>query len=100
VIDPDVPVSGPDAAAWLRVSTVTVRMWACRGWSAIVRDEHGKPVLDEHGQPQRAHRKLEAVDHHGPRRAARYRWVDLLDADRDTRRNPKSPGRAKQLALV
>jgi hypothetical protein len=81
---------------------VTVRMWAFRGWSAIVRDATGKPVLDEHGEPLREHRKLEAVDHDGPRRSARYRWTDILDAERDTRRNPRSPGRsrAKELVLV
>jgi hypothetical protein len=102
VIDPDVPVSGPDAAEWLRVSSVTVRMWAHRGWSAFIRDEHGKIIHNEHGEPMREHRKLEAVDHDGPRRSARYRWTDILDAERDTRRNPRSPGRsrAKELVLV
>jgi len=100
VIDPDVPISGPDAAEWLHVSAVTVRMWAFRGWSAIIRDTNGKAILDEQGRLQREHRKLEAVDHNGPRRSARYRWVDLLDAERDTRRNPKSPGRHRTKELV
>jgi hypothetical protein len=79
VIDSDAPVSGPDAAAVLPVSAATIRSWAHRGYK------------DTDGQ----HRKLEAVDHGGPRRSARYRWSDLLDAEHATRHNPRSPGRAQ-----
>jgi len=87
VIDPNALVSGPDAAAWFertptRVSAATIRSWAHRGYKDI------------DGQ----RRKLEAVDHQGPRGAARYRWTDIVDAERATRRNPKSPGRGRPKA--
>lgn len=83
MLDPDALVSGPDAAAYLpRVTGPMIRKWASRGWKVTVGPDAGE------------HRKLEAVDHNGPHRSARYRWQDLLDAERDTRRNPKSPGRA------
>ncbi|WP_026931213.1 hypothetical protein [Glycomyces tenuis] len=85
MVDPDALVSGPDAAAHLtehtpsRVTNDMIRKWASRGWKAREGEK----------------RKLEAVDYEGPRNSARYRWSDLLDAERDTRRNPKSPGRAR-----
>lgn len=92
MFDPDALVSGPDAAAHLtektpsRVTKAMIRQWSSRGWK----------TLD--GQK----RKLEPVDYNGPRRSARYRWSDLLDAERDTRRNPRSPGRGRtrELALA
>lgn len=85
MIDPAAPVSGPDAAAYLtdhtpsRVTGAMIRKWASRGYTDI------------DGQ----RRKLEAVDHDGPRGAARYRWSDIADAERATRRNPRSPGRGR-----
>jgi hypothetical protein len=90
MVDSDALVSGPDAAVYFtrrtpsRVSGATIRSWAHRGYKDI------------DGQ----RRKLEPVDYEGPRRAARYRWSDLLDAERATRRNPKSPGRARTKELV
>lgn len=83
-IDPDAPIDTPAAAAHLPVSAATIRSWASRGWT----DREGN------------RRKLEAIDHDGPRNSARYRWGDLLDAERDTRRNPRSPGRGRILAPV
>lgn len=101
MLDPDALVSGPDAAAYLpHVTGDMVRKWASRGYSAIIRDEDGRPALRENGKPQRERRTLEAIDHLGERGAARYRWSDLLDAERDTRRNPKSPGRGRMKELV
>jgi hypothetical protein len=89
VLDPDALVSGPDAAAYLpRVTGPMIRKWASRGWKVTVGPDAGE------------RRKLEAVDHEGERGAARYRWQDLLDAERDTRRNPRSPGRGRALALA
>jgi hypothetical protein len=90
MVDSDALVSGPDAAAYLteytpnRVTGDMVRKWAQRGYK------------DVDGQ----RRKLEAVDHAGPRGAARYRWSDLLDAERATRRNPQNPGRGRTLMLA
>lgn len=90
MVDSDALVSGPDAAAYLtertpyRITGDMVRKWAHRGFK------------DTDGQ----RRRLEAVDHLGERGAARYRWSDLLDAERATRRNPKSPGRARTKELV
>lgn len=89
MIDSDALVSGPDAVAWFartpsRVSAATLRSWAHRGYKDI------------DGQ----RRKLEAVDHAGPRGAARYRWSDIADAERATRRNPKNPGRSRTKELV
>ncbi|MEU5157315.1 hypothetical protein [Glycomyces sp. NPDC021274] len=87
MVDPDALVSGPDAAAYLtehtphRITGDMVRKWAHRGY----RDLAGQ------------RRKLIAVDHLGERGAARYRWSDLLDAERATRRNPKTPGRGRVL---
>lgn len=94
MIDPDALVSGPDAAAYLtdhtpsRVTGAMIRKWAHRGWIVTVGS----------GKGQR--RWLEAVDHEGQRGAARYRWSDLLDAERDTRRNPKNPGRSRSLLVT
>ena len=90
MVDSDALVSGPDAAEYLtehtphRITGDMVRKWAHRGY----RDVDGQ------------RRRLEAVDHLGERGAARYRWSDLLDAERATRRNPKSPGRARTKELV
>lgn len=90
MVDSDALVSGPDAAVYLtehtphRITGDMVRKWAHRGY----RDVDGQ------------RRRLEAVDHLGPRNSARYRWSDLLDAERATRRNPKSPGRARTKELV
>lgn len=91
MVAPDALVSGPDAAAYLtehtpsRITGAMIRQWASRGWR----------TLD--GQ----RRRLEAIDYEGPRRSARYRWTDLLDAERDTRCNPRSPGRGRtQLATA
>jgi hypothetical protein len=90
MIDPDAPVSGPDAAAYLtdhtpsRVTGAMIRKWASRGYTDI------------DGQ----RRKLTAVDHDGEHGAARYRWADIADAERATRRNPRSPGRARTKELV
>jgi hypothetical protein len=100
VIDPDALVTGPDAVAWFAntptpLSASTFRSWVHRGYSDVVRDEHGQIVLDEDGKPTRVRRKLEAVDRNGPRRRPRYRWSDVADAERATRRNPKSPGRGR-----
>lgn len=106
--DPNALVSGPDAAAYLtdhtpsRITGAMIRKWASRGYSAFIRDQHGRIVTDENGKPKTEKRRLEAVDHKGPRGSARYRWTDLLDAERDTRRNPRSPGRgrSKELAIA
>lgn len=105
MIDPDALVTGPDAVAWfantptpLRPSTF--RSWVHRGYSDVLRDEHGNIVLDEDGNPTRVHRTLEAVDRKGPRRRPRYRWSDIADAERATRRNPRSPGRGRTLAFA
>jgi hypothetical protein len=84
MIDPNALIDTPAAAAHLPVSAATIRAWASRGW------------IDLDGQ----RRKLEAVDHEGPRKSARYRWSDLLDAERATRRNPRSPGRGRATLLV
>lgn len=90
MVDSDALVSGPDAAVYFtrrtptRVSAATIRSWAHRGYK------------DLNGQ----RRKLEPVDYLGARKAARYRWSDLLDAERATRRNPKSPGRTRSKELV
>lgn len=103
MVDSDALVSGPDAAVYLtehtphRITGDMVRKWAQRGFHDEIRDQDGHVVLDEHGKPKRARRKLEAVDHLGERGAARYRWSDLLDAERATRRNPKTPGRGRAL---
>lgn len=78
MINSEAPVSGPDAATVLPVSAAVIRKWASRGYKGTDGQRH----------------RLEAVDHKGPRGAARYRWADLLDAERATRRNPKSPGRS------
>lgn len=88
--DSDALVSGPAAAAYLtlhtphRITGAMVRKWAQRGF------------VDLDGQ----RRRLEAVDHLGERGAARYRWSDLLDAERATRRNPKSPGRGRTTLML
>lgn len=85
MLDPDALVSGPDAATHLPVSAITIRSWAHRGWKTLDGER----------------RKLEPVDYRGERGAARYRWSDLLDAERDTRRNPRSPGRShNRLAIA
>jgi hypothetical protein len=89
VFDPDALVSGPDAAAHLpRVTGAMIRKWASRGWKVTVGPDAGE------------RRKLEAVDHLGERGAARYRWSEILDAERDTRRNPRSPGRGRALLVI
>jgi hypothetical protein len=106
MVDSDALVSGPDAAEYLtahtphRITGDMVRKWAQRGFHDEVRDSNGQVVLDERGKPKRARRKLEAVDYLGERGAARYRWSDLLDAERATRRNPKTPGRGRTLVLI
>jgi hypothetical protein len=90
MVDSDALVSGPDAAAYLTAHTpqpvtgAMIRKWAHRGFKNL------------DGQ----RRKLEAVDYGGPRNSARYRWSDLLDAERATRRNPKTPGRGRTLQLT
>lgn len=99
MIDPDALVTGPDAAAYLseitptRITTAMLRQWSSRGWVTDVLDEDGQVVLDRNGKPKRRRRYLEAVDHEGHRGAARYRWRDIAEAERDTRKNPRSPGR-------
>lgn len=105
MINPDALITGPDAVAWFTstptpVSPSTFRSWVHRGYTDVARDEHGSIVLDEGGKPTQVRRKLEAVDHDGPRRRPRYRWSDILAAERATRRNPKSPGRGRALLLA
>jgi len=90
MVDSDALVSGPDAAVYFtartpgRVTSAMIHKWTHRGYKDI------------DGQ----RRRLEPVDYGGPRRAARYRWSDLLDAERATRRNPKTPGRGRAKELV
>lgn len=85
MINPDALVSGPDAAAVLPdVTTDMIRQWAHRGYKNL----DGQRV------------KLEVLDYCGERNAARYRWSDLADAERATRRNPRSPGRQRLLVAA
>lgn len=101
MLDPNALVSGPDAAAHLpHVTGDMIRKWSSRGYSAIVRGEDDQPIVGEDGKTTRERRYLEAVDHHGPRGAARYRWSDIVNAERDTRRNPRSPGRGRALLVA
>lgn len=81
MIDPYATVTIAEAVTALPVSAATIRKWASRGYKGT----DGQRV------------KLEAVDHDGPRGAARYHWADLADAERATRRNPRSPGRGRVL---
>lgn len=77
MVDPDALVTAVEAVEQLPVSRITIRGWAHRGWIGLDGNR----------------RYLEAVDHDGPRGAARYRWRDIAEAERDTRKNPRSPGR-------
>jgi hypothetical protein len=72
VVDENAGVPRSVAADRLGVSPHTVSMWALRGW----RDPDG------------THRRLSVVGR--DRRQRLYRWGDLLDAERATRRSPNS----------
>jgi hypothetical protein len=84
MFDPDAAIDVSAAAVHLPVSAGAIRKWASRGWTCHAGNRH----------------KLEVVDHDGPRNSARYRWSDLLDAEHNTRRNPRSPGRGRFLATA
>jgi hypothetical protein len=75
-LDLDAGLTIAQLARALGVQPGTVRTWATRGWRT----------------PSGTHRRLTIVGvaergHH------RYRYGDGLQAERDTRRNPRSPGR-------
>jgi hypothetical protein len=69
MISPDGLISISDAAKYFGLPRTTVASWAD--------PRPGRGYIDAQGNPQR----LTPVDHRGPRKAARYRFKQVMEAE-------------------
>lgn len=82
-MDLEAGLTREQAARFLGVSPATVSMWALRGWRAADGTQRHLTVVGR-----------------GPRNVRLYRLGDLLEAERDTRRNPNSRRRTSPLVAA